>query len=159
MRTSEFKEQVEKMGFRTSYDSYHGDINIIIGDEYYATIDEVYQYSIKIFPYSVRRADIPQPDKFFNLLVEYAKTPIEQRKDEKKYLVYVPHTDRHYLYSKRYGAISEYELVANHINGYKTPYGTEDSRSHFEFTSGEMDKYGISNYQIEEVADNARTII
>lgn len=161
MKTSDFKEQVGN--FRDIFVTEDGSL-ITINEHVYLGSDVIAQvYKNRQYAFNVQIGFDRLPDTrreaLFNILIEYTTTPVFEREEEKKFLVYVPATNGQYLYSKRVGMTHEDELVTNHINGYKSLYSTTDSRSHFEFTIGEMAKYGISNYQREEVADNARTII
>lgn len=80
MKTKEFIKRVEELGFEVNvYDSY---INVLANNFFISTIYMNKMYGIST--YEPILADFKNKEKFFDLMVEYAKTPIDERKEEKK---------------------------------------------------------------------------
>ncbi len=81
MKTKEFIKRVEDLGFKA-----HKGITMIDIDSEGLTIARVYTertHVINFFSYV--DVEWKNQDKLFDLLVEYARTPIEDREEEKKF--------------------------------------------------------------------------
>ena len=92
MNTKEFIKKVEELGYHHNYDENDKNVHSVIeiyneDDEYCLAI--VYKYHMYSFKIG-NSLWAPLPEKYikkelFDLIVEYAKTPIEERGEEKKY--------------------------------------------------------------------------
>ena len=84
MKHSEFKRRIEELGFEVN--EKNADIEIIYKDRVNAWVSKDAQAVMKVlalFPLG-KEGRV----KLFDILVEYARTPIEDRKDEKKYSIH-----------------------------------------------------------------------
>ena len=80
MKTSEFIKQVEELGYVTDKDNWY----VYVRNKR-IPVAIVSETRVNAIEANCRYADVP--NKLFNLIVEYAKTPIEDREEENKYLV------------------------------------------------------------------------
>lgn len=84
MKTKEFIKRVEELGYKIFKNNMGGNIT-------YFTIFNSEGYKLafvrenKLFEISIYSDNID--GKLFNLIIEYAKTPIEDREEEKKFLI------------------------------------------------------------------------
>lgn len=84
MKTKEFIKRVEELGYKIFKNNMGGNIT-------YFTIFNSGGYKLafvrenKLFEISIYSDNID--GKLFNLIIEYAKTPIEDREEEKKFLI------------------------------------------------------------------------
>lgn len=86
MRTKEFIKRVEELGFKVGING--GTACVLKND--YTTIMRVEvdkTFVADCFYLSNRSLEEEIREKLFDLLVEYAKTPIEDREEEKRFLV------------------------------------------------------------------------
>lgn len=81
MKTKEFIKRVEELGFEVSEEYDY--IRICVCNYIIATLSESRLYCINT--YNSVKVEWVNEKKLFDLLVEYAKTPIEDRKEEEKY--------------------------------------------------------------------------
>lgn len=92
MKTKDFIRCVKKLGLEVGTWQDEGDI-YVKGEysEVYALVNENYVFSVDTSwsDFFVLENNIKY--KLFKLLVEYASTPIEDRKEEKKYYFYLNH--------------------------------------------------------------------
>lgn len=79
MRTSELVKRVRELGYATDT-SFK---NSIVIKKYGACISRVVMD--KLYQFDTVFAEYKEDEKLFNLLAEYAKTPIEERKEPKLY--------------------------------------------------------------------------
>ena len=141
MRTNEFIEKVVESGFTVEHKNNNGSILILFeceNDEYVvATVDKTKRYVMNTkFSYFLYTLDAEQQEKLFNLLIDYANTPPEERQEEKKYYIKLigaagicdcivyNEKEKHYFMSSAY----EYP-------GYKT-----------NFTWNEIRKFGLMKF-------------
>ena len=84
MKTKEFIEKVEKLGFevRGSGSSIIVSANILDAPIITVRTDELYQIDSRRNHSRIDKKDL---DYLFNYTVEYARTPLEEREEEKKY--------------------------------------------------------------------------
>lgn len=80
MKTSEFIERVERLGYEVDNISFPTVLRIVAGEDVWIASVETNALN-KVDT----RYDANIPSELFDLLVEYAKTPIEEREEEKKY--------------------------------------------------------------------------
>ena len=82
MKTSEFIKKVERLGYDTeSHELY---VRVYAGHILVASVSE---YSVNMITTNFIEL---VPNELLDLCVEYAKTPIEERKSEKKYYLRFP---------------------------------------------------------------------
>lgn len=83
MRTKEFIKRVKELGYGVI--NYGRKYNITNNGEQIATVDEFIPMQISNYYWAYDKLCNVDKEKFYNLLVEYAKTPIEERIEPKKY--------------------------------------------------------------------------
>ena len=84
MRTKEFIKRVEELGFDTWITG--GTIYIFKDEEKtIARVGDVARFTIDSFYLHNKALNEEVMEKLFDLLIEYAKTPIEDREEEKKF--------------------------------------------------------------------------
>ncbi len=107
MKTKEFIKRVKELGFEV----FNEDDYLVIKDEYESNVANVNKTTLaQMSTDYIEWDEIYDEDKtkLFDLLIEYAKTPIEDRKEEKKF--YLKHR-----WIK--GCVIMY-LYRNTLNGY-----------------------------------------
>lgn len=94
MKTSEFVEGIEGLGYKADIDVFY----IYIMDEhgeYVASISTRYMYVLDTNnEYNTFYSD----EEVFELMYEYVKTPIKEREADKLFIVRVPNTETWYYY-------------------------------------------------------------
>lgn len=81
MKTKEFIKRVEELGYLVNKVCYQIEI---VGDNFtVAIISTKRMYVIKSFCFV--DVEWKNQDKLFDLIIEYAKTPIDERKEDKKF--------------------------------------------------------------------------
>lgn len=80
MKTSEFIKRVEELGYVTDKDNWY----VYVRNKRF-TVAMVSETRVNAIEANLRHADIP--NKLFDLIVEYAKTPLDEREEEKKFRV------------------------------------------------------------------------
>lgn len=93
MRTKEFIKRVKELGFRVREEK--ANINIIADNFIIAEVSKNRLYCINT--YNSVKVEWTNEKELFDLIVEYAKTPIEDREEEKKFLI-----QHKYLVSKNF---------------------------------------------------------
>ena len=81
MRTKDFIKSVEELGFEVYVGEHH--IRVLSDDKRVACVFTMHNYALNT--YSPYKVNYKYKDALFELLVEYAKTPIEERKEPKRY--------------------------------------------------------------------------
>ena len=81
MRTKDFIKSVEELGFEVYVGEHH--IRVLSDDKRVACVFTMHNYALNT--YSPYKVNYKYKDALFELLVEYAKTPIEEREEPKKY--------------------------------------------------------------------------
>lgn len=97
MKTKEFIASVQNMGFKiaqgVSLISVKSELN-----ETLAYVDEEYTESMStVYRNFVRLAD-EEKENLFKVIVEYASTPLEERKEEKQYYIKHKYVRKHNAY-------------------------------------------------------------
>lgn len=99
MKTSEFIKRVERLGYEVDNISFPTVLRIVAGEDVWIASVETDALN-KVDT----RYDANIPSELFDLLVEYARTPIEERKDSKKYYLYNPIKDLYFNYKHEVGS-------------------------------------------------------
>lgn len=94
MKTSEFIKKVKELGFNVIVSPYS--ILIDKGGTLLAIVETVKEYKIETFNIFVEQ----KAKELFDICVEYARTPLSERKEEKKY--YLRLKDAFYASAYRY---------------------------------------------------------
>ena len=128
MKTKQFIKEIKSMGFDVVELHY----NLAIYDDNEFSLAHVSKEEVGVlitdFP-CFYRLDYDTKLQLLNLLIKYAKTPIEERKDEKKY------------YLKQIGLI-DFRSFLNYVNSSKTytvESAEESDRFKTQFTQAEID--------------------
>ncbi|EGC83384.1 hypothetical protein [Anaerococcus hydrogenalis] len=149
MKTKEFIKRVKELGFEV----FNEDDYLVIKDEYESNVANVNKTTLaQMSTDYIEWDEIYDEDKtkLFDLLIEYAKTPIDERKEEKKF--YLKHR-----WIK--GCVIMY-LYRNTLNGY-CYLGDKKCRPHRQkmFTLKEIEeikeKYNtdLSDFEKKEVEE------
>lgn len=95
MRISEFKERLEYINWLFDVDFYvdENESDYIIRDALivYATVGKKKTFSMNCNLISFARLKENLKIELFDLLCEFAKTPVEERGEEKRYIIPLPH--------------------------------------------------------------------
>lgn len=83
MKTKEFVKKVEELGYKVK--AYDFTYNIINNGLKLSSIDKFIPMRISTNYYEHDKLCDEDKEKLFDLMVEYAKTPIKSRKEEKKF--------------------------------------------------------------------------
>lgn len=97
MKTKEFIKKVDELGFKA--DKIDTQIDIIANGLIIAKVYTNRIYSINAFNFI--NIEWKNQDKLFDLIVEYARTPIEDREEEKKVII-----QHKYLVSKNFNPVN-----------------------------------------------------
>ena len=98
MRYKEFKEKIEAWGRKYNYETevVIDDFNVYVRanfSEYFqpfATISKLYIFMFETNWESFTKIETHARAELFDILVEFAKTPPAERKDEKRYIIPLP---------------------------------------------------------------------
>ena len=138
MKTSEFIKQVEELGYETDKDNWY----VYVRNKR-STVAMVSETRVNAIEANLRHADIP--NKLFDLIVEYAKTPLEDREEPKRY----------YLRPKGMKLIRTNFVFNYYVNdGEWSLFGKDETRlAKTRFTLKELEGLGINpeHYDLEEV--------
>lgn len=110
MKTKEFIKRVEELGFKVFNESDY----YVIKDEYEDNVANVNKTTLtQMSTDYIEWDEVYDGDKtkLFNLLVEYARTPIEDREEEKYYLVKFTLKEIEEIKKKFDIDLSDFELV------------------------------------------------
>ena len=138
MKTKEFIKKVEELGYK-AYKVY-GQINIM--SQGLAIVSTERMYVIKSFCFV--DVEWENQDKLFDLIVEYAKTPINEREEETKYYL------RHKYINKRnaYLVVDENQNCSLQVMGVDYELPTSDKTK---FTEKEIEN--IKDYNKTDLYD------
>lgn len=119
MKTNEFIEKVEELGYDIEID--WPTIFIKCDGCILARVDKARAYTIN----TKAAFEVKNAEELFDLCVEYARTPIEEREEEKKY--YLRMSDGFYIVCDKYlnfnKSAKHYVLHSKHQNdSYKTQF-------------------------------------
>ena len=107
MRTKEFIKRIEELGFRVREEK--ANIDIIADNFIIAEVSKNRLYCINT--YNSVKVEWTNEKELFDLIVEYAKTPIEDRKEEKYYLVKFSEKEIEEIKKKFDTELADFELV------------------------------------------------
>ena len=128
MKTKEFIEKVEKLGYNieinwpTIYIKCDGCI--------LARVDKARAYTID----TKAAFEVKNAEELFDLCVKYAKTPIEDREEKKKYYIYLKNKNREF-----YESIYSYLTLRKQDNTFSLDVGVETAGLTAQFTQKEID--------------------
>lgn len=128
MKTKEFIKKVEKLGYNieinwpTIYIKCDGCI--------LARVDKARPYTID----TKAAFEVKNAEKIFDLCAEYAKTPIEDREEKKKYHLYLKNKNREF-----YESIYRYLTLHKTDNTFSLDVGVETAGLTAEFTQEKID--------------------
>lgn len=128
MKTSEFIKKVKELG----YDIKISGEDVIIKHDgcIFAMISRTSPYTMSTYTaFRVKHAD-----ELLDLCVEYVKTPIEERKDVKKYHLYLKNKNREF-----YESIYRYLTLRKKDNTFSLDVGVETAGLTAQFTQEEID--------------------
>lgn len=129
MKTKEFIKKVEKLGYNieinwpTIYIKCDGCI--------LARVDKARPYTID----TKAAFEVKNAEKIFDLCAEYAKTPIEDREEKKKYHLYLKNKNREF-----YESIYNYLTLRKQDNTFSLDVGVETAGLTAQFTQKEIDE-------------------
>ena len=152
MKTNEFIKKVNELGFNVIEKQfiYANETWLIVREAEHATImgvEKNTRYMIAIDHGRFEYLDDDTKEELFNIAVEYAKTPIEEKKEEKKYYLRLPifgyDDEQNYLNLERDTGKYLFGSKKN-IDGYQT-----------QFSQKEIDemkkKYNLDSFEVAEV--------
>lgn len=150
MKTREVIKEVKRLGFTVKNDF---ELRIVIYNQEMITVAIVYSDRLFNINTAFDAFDMVEKDKkekLIHLIVEYARTPVEERKEEKKY--YLKHkwlSDSGRRYLNLYIDKNEYEInTDSNLAEFKT-----------QFTQAEIDEIkrkfntSLEDFEIVEVED------
>lgn len=99
MKTKEFIQRVKKLGYEV--DDKGTGMFLYNGNDIIVFVSKEKQYKLETSNFSA----VKNPEKLFDLCVEYAKTPIEERKEEEKF--YLQKIENFYdAYNEKYAFLN-----------------------------------------------------
>lgn len=128
MKTKEFIEKIKKLGCYIRIGRVT--IFIIYCDVVVATIHREYPYSLNTS--SIFKTE--DAEELFDLCVKYAKTPIEDREEKKKYHLYLKNKNREF-----YESIYRYLTLRKKDNTFSLDVGVETAGLTSKFTQEKID--------------------
>lgn len=129
MKTKEFIKKVEELG----YDIEISEVDVFIKYDGYiiARISRTSPYTMSVYAaFRGRHAK-----KLFELCVKYAKTPIEDREEKKKYYLKLKRENREF-----YESLSAYLTLRKRDNTFSLDVGVETAGLKCKFTQKEIDE-------------------
>lgn len=124
MKTKEFIEKIEALDLKVE----NIEDTLLIGDtnRYYCCLSKVEQYKLEIFHHHFETLEEDVKHKLLDMIIEYIKTPVEEREEPKRYYLTLPHPyqiETRYL-NKRNGNY----MFANNIerNRWQTKFTQEE---------------------------------
>ncbi|MBC1524927.1 hypothetical protein HB884_12025, partial [Listeria booriae] len=141
MKTSEFKQAVEALGFTVVKE----DRNLVINGEgslWLADVSLKYKYALRIYFGAIDEVGEEKTRKLAEILFEYASTPLDEREEPKKWYLRDPViSDKH----KNYLAISKHYKNVRHF-GWETPRRDYQTK----FTRAEIDAFEFEHAHLIE---------
>lgn len=129
MKTKEFIKKVEELGFNIEIGSHT--VFIKCGGCILARIDKVRPYTIN----TKAAFEVKDADELYELCTEYARTPIEDRGEEKKYHLYLKRTK-----PKFFDNVGSYLTFNTYTNTFSIDVGVETAHLTAQFTQKEIDE-------------------
>lgn len=143
MKTKEFIEKVEKLGYNIEID--WPTIYIKCDGCILARVDKARAYTIN----TKAAFEVKNAEELFDLCVKYAKTPIKDR-EEKKYLLYLKNKNREF-----YDSLHRYLTLNKDNNTFSLDVGVETAGLTAEFTQEKIDwikkKFNTDLLEFEQV--------
>ena len=127
MKTKEFIKRVNELGYYVEIDS---DTVIKCDGCTLARINERRPYKMN----ANAMVEVKDAKELFDLCVEYARTPIKERKDVKKYYLYLKNKNREF-----YESIYSYLTLRKQDNTFSLDVGVETAGLTAEFTQEKID--------------------
>lgn len=144
MKTKEFIEKVEKLGYNIEID--WPTIYIKCDGCILARVDKARAYTIN----TKAAFEVKNAEELFDLCVKYAKTPIKDREEKKKYHLYLKEENREF-----YGSIHRYLTLHKTDNTFSLDVGVETAGLTAKFTQKEIDeikkRYNTELEEFEQV--------
>lgn len=128
MKTKEFIKKVEKLGYNIETD--WPTIYIKCDGCILARVDKARPYTID----TKAAFEVKNAEKIFDLCAEYAKTPIEDREEKKKYYLYLKNKNREF-----YESIYNYLTLHKTDNTFSLDVGVETAGLTAKFTQEKID--------------------
>ena len=128
MKTKEFIKKVEKLGY--SIETDWPTIYIKCDGCILARVDKATPYTIN----TKAAFEVKNAEELFDLCVKYAKTPIEEREEKKKYHLYLKEKNREF-----YGSIYRYLTLHKTDNTFSLDVGIDTAGLTTEFTQEKID--------------------
>lgn len=129
MKTKEFVEKVEKLGYNIEID--WPTIYIKCDGCILARVDKARAYTID----TKAAFEVKNAEELFDLCVKYAKTPIEDREEKKKYYLKLKRENREF-----YESLSAYLTLGKRDNTFSLDVGVETAGLKCKFTQKEIDE-------------------
>lgn len=129
MKTKEFIEKVEKLGYNIEID--WPTIYIKCDGCILARVDKARAYTID----TKAAFEVKNAEELFDLCVKYAKTPIKDREEKKKYYLYLKNKNREF-----YESIYSYLTLRKQDNTFSLDVGVETAGLTAQFTQKEIDE-------------------
>lgn len=129
MKTKEFIKRVEELGY---------DIEINWPTIYIKCDGCILARVDKASPYTINTKatfEVKNAEKLFDLCTKYARTPIEDREEKKKYHLYLKEKNREF-----YGNIYRYLTFNTYTNTFSIDVGVETAHLTAQFTQKEIDE-------------------
>ena len=139
MKTSEFIKRVEELGYETDKDNWY----VYVRNKR-STVAIVSETRVNAIEANCRYADVP--NKLFDLIVEYAKTPLEDREEREE-------PKRYYLRPKGMNVLGGASFSYNPYGEYWYLENDPFTDHMTTFTLKELEELGIDveHYDLEEV--------
>lgn len=154
MKTNELIKKVEKLGYEITKKQFLDDTNYFIiynsfgGTKCYVAINKLFEMNIRLDEY--------MSEEVFNLIVEYAKTPVEDREEEEKKF-YLRHRWIMTEFGDKYYFCKSYNAVGDTSYVFRLSYITRDET--WLFTLKEIEEIkekfdtDLSDFEIVEVEE------
>ena len=130
MKTKEFIEKVEELGFEVK--TYETTYVIFNNGAQVASIDNLIPMQLSNYHREYDKLNNFDKEKLFDLLVEYARTPIDERGDKKRYCLQKKNLE--FFETYRYLTID----IEN--NTFSLDVCAESANTTFKFTQKEIDE-------------------
>ena len=128
MKTKEFIKKVEKLGYNIEID--WPTIYIKCDGCILARVDKATPYTIN----TKAAFEVKNAEELFDLCAKYAKMPIEEREDKKKYRLYLKEKNHEF-----YGSIYRYLTLHKPDNTFLLDVGVETAGLTAKFTQEKID--------------------
>ncbi len=131
MKTKEFIKRAEKLGYRVEDTGFN--LYLYSGEDLVAFVGKKKQYVLEIYNFFLKQ----NAEALFDLCLEYAKTPIEEREEEEKF--YLQKMKSFYSEDKYMKNHSFLNFVIND-KSFERNTRTQTNKCQTQFTQKEIDK-------------------